>query len=50
MRSTIIAGAALLGLSALAAAQPRPPYTPGPHNIELPAGWEARFIRYASVD
>ncbi len=50
MRSTIIAGAALLGLSALAAAQPRPPYTPGPHNIELPAGWEARFIRYATVD
>jgi len=25
-------------------------YTPGPRNIELPAGWEASFIRYATLD
>jgi hypothetical protein len=51
MRTTILAaGAALLGLTALAAAQPRTPYTPGPHNIELPSDWQARFIRYATVD
>jgi len=43
------AGAVLLGL-ATAGAQPRPTYTPGAHNIELPADWQARFIRYATVD
>ena len=26
------------------------PYTPGPQNISLPPDWEARFIRYATVD
>lgn len=25
-------------------------YTPGPHNIALPDGWENRFIRFATVD
>jgi Cytochrome P460 len=25
-------------------------YQPGPQNITLPADWEARFIRYATVD
>jgi hypothetical protein len=45
-----LAGAALVALGAVAVAQPRGPYTPGPHNIELPADWEARFIRYATVD
>jgi hypothetical protein len=50
MRITILAGAALLGLTALAAAQPRPAYTTGPHNITLPADWQQRFIRYATVD
>lgn len=43
--------AALAALLALAAAAQSPaPYTPGPHNITLPADWEARFIRYATVD
>jgi hypothetical protein len=50
MRITLAAGAALLGLTALAAAQPRAPYAPGPQNIELPAGWEQRFVRYTTVD
>jgi hypothetical protein len=31
-------------------AQPRPPYTTGPHNITLPEDWQSRFIRYATVD
>jgi hypothetical protein len=39
--------AAVLGTAALA--QPRP-YTPGAHNIDLPADWQARFIRYTTVD
>jgi hypothetical protein len=50
MRRIAIAGAALLALTTLAGAQPRPAYTTGPHNIEIPAGWETRFIRYATVD
>lgn len=49
MRGITLAGLALLGPIALGA-QPRPAYMPGPHNIELPAGWETRFIRYATVD
>ena len=28
----------------------RPAYKPGPQNITLPAGWESRFIRYATLD
>ena len=41
----------LAGGLALAQQAPAPArYTPGPHNIELPPGWETRFIRYATVD
>jgi hypothetical protein len=43
-------GAVLLAFTALAAAQPRAPYTPGPQNIQLPTDWQTRFIRYATVD
>ncbi|WP_203075227.1 cytochrome P460 family protein [Falsiroseomonas ponticola] len=51
MRVSMLAGAVAIGLLSVAAgAQPRAPYTPGPHNIELPADWQARFIRYATVD
>lgn len=54
MRVSMLAGAVALGLVAVggmgAGAQPRAPYTPGPHNIELPADWQSRFIRYATVD
>jgi len=59
MRQILIATGALLALAGVAAvprlvsdaaAQPRTPYTTGPHNITLPADWEARFIRYATVD
>ncbi|NKC34251.1 cytochrome P460 family protein [Falsiroseomonas selenitidurans] len=53
MRRYLFAGAAMLGLLALAppiAAQRRPGYTTGAHNISLPADWQARFIRYATVD
>ncbi|MGG5812446.1 cytochrome P460 family protein [Falsiroseomonas sp. CW058] len=49
-RIAIAAGAALIGMAALAAAQTPAPYAPGPHNIVLPPDWEARFIRYATVD
>jgi hypothetical protein len=52
-----LAAAAMLSAGALAAglalAQTAPPpagYTPGPHNISLPDGWETRFVRYATVD
>jgi hypothetical protein len=38
---------AALGTAALAQTRP---YTPGPHNIELPADWQQRFIRYTTVD
>jgi hypothetical protein len=41
-----IAIAAAVGATAVA--QPR--YTPGPLNIDLPADWQQRFIRYATVD
>jgi len=51
MRITLLAaGLALLATAALAPAQTRAPYAPGPHNITLPPDWEARFIRYATVD
>jgi hypothetical protein len=51
MHRTIAAAAlGLVALGAVAAAQPRTPYAPGPQNIELPADWQTRFIRYATVD
>jgi len=31
-------------------AQAGRPYTPGPQNVELPADWQTRFIRYATID
>ena len=43
-----LAAAVVLTLGAGAMAQVR--YTPGPHNIELPADWQTRFIRYTTVD
>jgi len=50
MRRALIASAcALAATGAVALAQPRS-YTPGPANIELPADWQSRFIRYAVVD
>jgi hypothetical protein len=42
--------AVIMALTGLASAQPGAPYVPGPLNIELPADWQARFIRYATVD
>lgn len=39
--------AAAIGTAALAQTRP---YTPGPQNIDLPADWQARFIRYTTVD
>jgi len=50
MRNILLAGAALLAVTGFAASQPRTPYATGPQNIELPADWQARFIRYATVD
>jgi hypothetical protein len=39
--------AALIGSAAIAQ---QSPYTTGPHNIDLPADWQARFVRYTTVD
>jgi hypothetical protein len=57
LKTYILAGAAAFALFAAgvpagtpAGAQPRAPYTTGPHNITLPADWQQRFIRYATVD
>ena len=51
MRRIMLATVATLGLVALGAtAQTRAPYRTGPHNIELPADWQTRFVRYATVD
>src|SRR5689334_1810567 len=40
------------GIMALAGvvAHSQQAYTPGPQNINLPADWESRFIRYATMD
>lgn len=46
----LLAAGALAATVAIAGAQTRASYTPGPHNIELPADWQSRFIRYAMVD
>ena len=46
-RLVLIAGLPLLLAGAALAQQA---YTPGPQNIALPVGWEARFIRYATLD
>lgn len=43
----VVAAAGLAGLATLALAQS---YVPGPQNITLPADWETRFIRFATVD
>jgi hypothetical protein len=43
------AGLLMAILATAALAQPRP-YTTGPHNIEQPANWQHRFIRYTTVD
>lgn len=50
MRITILAAAVLGGALAASATAQQRPYTPGPQNISLPADWQARFIRYATVD
>ena len=51
MRKIMLAGIATAVLAVGAAmAQSRATYVPGPQNIELPADWQARFIRYATVD
>ncbi|HYF09431.1 MAG TPA: cytochrome P460 family protein [Acetobacteraceae bacterium] len=47
--TTAFAAAALAGAAAAGYAQTRA-YTPGPANIELPADWSTRFIRYQTVD
>lgn len=49
LRHLLLAAAFLAPLAGVAIAQ-RAAYTPGPHNITLPEGWETRFIRYATVD
>ena len=48
-RPALLAAALALPLAAAALAQ-QAAYTPGPHNISLPEGWEGRYIRYAMVD
>lgn len=46
-RRLVLAAACLAGLATAVLAQS---YTPGPQNITVPADWETRFIRYATVD
>jgi hemoglobin len=43
-------GLALATGAAAALAQTAAPYAPGPHNISLPEDWQARLIRYATVE
>jgi hypothetical protein len=45
----IVAGIAVALAGTAAFAQQRP-YAPGPQNIELPADWQTRFVRYTTVD
>jgi len=45
----LAAFAVVAALGSAAMAQTRP-YAPGAHNIELPADWQQRFIRYTTVD
>lgn len=47
--ATMSAALLVVALATAALAQQRP-YTTGPHNIELPADWQQRFIRYTTVD
>jgi hypothetical protein len=49
MRRLVPLVLAVAALGGAALAQPAG-YTPGPLNIELPADWQTRFIRYATVD
>jgi hypothetical protein len=47
----ILVAASLVALGAVAAVQAQAPaYRPGPHNIVIPADWQATFIRYTTVD
>jgi hypothetical protein len=39
-----------VALAAAAVHAQAPAYRPGPHNISVPADWQASFIRYATVD
>lgn len=50
MRLRRLALIAALPISLAGAALAQQAYRPGPQNIELPADWEARFIRYATLD
>lgn len=50
MRHHAAAAALLVAAFGGAAIAQQRPYAPGPHNIELPADWAARFIRYTTVD
>ena len=50
MRLRRLALTAGLPLLLAGAALGQQAYTPGPQNIELPADWQARFIRYATLD
>jgi Cytochrome P460 len=49
-RLALLALLPVLAMGAGAAIAQHGPYTPGPHNISLPPDWEARFVRYATVD
>ncbi len=49
-RTAVTLAAALAALGAAAAVAQTRAYTPGPQNIELPADWQARFVRYSVID
>jgi len=50
MRLRRLVPIAALPLLLAGAALAQQAYRPGPHNIDLPAGWETKFIRYATLD
>lgn len=49
-RTAILTAALLTGVLATAAIAQQRPYATGPQNIQLPADWQQRFIRYSTVD
>lgn len=46
----MLAAALLTAAAATTTLAQTRPYATGPHNIDLPADWQQRFIRYTTVD
>ncbi|MCU0984107.1 MAG: cytochrome P460 family protein [Acetobacteraceae bacterium] len=48
--AAMLAGLAAPAVVAASVAASGPAYTPGPHNVAFPEGFERHFIRYAVID